>query len=72
MAKVPSLASTSLAKLDPDDEDRIITVRTRLAEAGLRTSELISDSQRYVAGVNGIVAQWDYELAYNHSVSNRG
>ncbi|MCV2351745.1 TonB-dependent receptor [Paucibacter sp. Y2R2-4] len=70
VSKVPSLAGTSLAKLDSDAEDRIITVRTRLGEAGLRTSELISDSQRYVAGVSGTWAQWDYELAYNHSLSS--
>ena len=70
VSKVSSLAGTSLAKLDADDEDRIITVRTRLGEAGLRTSELVSTGQRYVAGVNGLLANWDYELAYNHSVSS--
>jgi iron complex outermembrane receptor protein len=69
VSKVPSLAGTSLAKLDADDEDRIITVRTRLSEAGLRTSELVSSGERYVMGVNGLLANWDYELAYNHSVS---
>ncbi|MCV2367639.1 TonB-dependent receptor [Roseateles oligotrophus] len=69
VSKVPSLAGTRLAKLDADDEDRIITVRTRLSEAGLRTSELVSSGQRYVMGVNGLLANWDYELAYNHSVS---
>ncbi|MDC8773854.1 TonB-dependent receptor [Roseateles albus] len=69
VSKVPSLAGTSLSKLDADAEDRIISVRTRLGEAGLRTSELVSTGQRYVAGVNGTAANWDYELAYNHSLS---
>ena len=69
VGKIPSLAGTSLAKLPADDEDRIITVRTRLFEAGLRTSELVSSAQRYVAGVNGVLANWDYEVAYNRSAS---
>lgn len=66
---VPALAETSLADLPDDDENRLITVRTRLIEAGLRTSELISTGQRYVAGVAGTVSNWDYELALNHSSS---
>jgi len=69
VSKVPALAGTSLAKLAADDEDRIMTVRTRLSEAGLRTSELVSTNQRYVAGVNGTLAKWDYEVAFNHSSS---
>ena len=69
VGKIPSLAGTSLAKLAAGDKGRIITVRTRLAEAGLRTSELVSSGQRYVTGVNGVLAKWDYELAYNHSTS---
>ncbi|MFO1340925.1 MAG: TonB-dependent receptor [Burkholderiaceae bacterium] len=67
---VPALAGTSLALLPQDDENRIITVRTRLAEAGLRTSELISTGQRYVAGLSGLLGNWDYEVALNHSVSD--
>jgi len=66
---IPALAGTSLAKLAADDEDRIITVRTRLNEAGLRTSELVATGQRYVAGVNGTLGAWDYEVALNHSTS---
>lgn len=66
---VPALAGTSLAKLAAGDEDRIITVRTRLVEAGLRTSELVSTGQRYVAGVNGSFNNWDYEIGLNHSTS---
>ncbi|MEK8032299.1 TonB-dependent receptor [Ideonella sp. DXS29W] len=66
---VPALAGTSLASLPADDENRLITVRARLVEAGLRTSELISSGQRYVAGVGGTLGDWDYELAFNHSTS---
>ncbi|MEJ6001307.1 TonB-dependent receptor [Paucibacter soli] len=69
ISKVPALAGTSLAGLAADDEDRVIKVRTRLVEAGLRTSELVSSHQRYVAGVNGTLAKWDYEVAFNHSSS---
>ena len=64
---VKALAGTSLATLAADDEDRIITVRTRLVEAGLRTSELVSTGQRYVAGVTGTFNAWDYEIGLNHS-----
>jgi iron complex outermembrane recepter protein len=66
---VPALAGTSLASLPADDENRIITVRTRLVEAGLRTSELVSTGERYIAGLSGNLVGWDYEVAYNHSVS---
>jgi len=66
---IPALAGTTLTTLDPDDEDRSITARTRLAEAGLRTSELVSTGQRYVLGMNGTVSAWDYEVALNHSTS---
>ena len=67
VSKVSALSKTSLATLDAGDEDRVITVRTRLIEAGLRTSELVSSGQRYVAGVNGVWQGWDYEFAFNHS-----
>ena len=69
VALIPALAGTSLSKLPTDDEDRLITVRTRLVEAGLRTSELVSTGQRYVLGTTGLLAGWDYELALNHSLS---
>jgi iron complex outermembrane receptor protein len=65
---VPALAGTSLASLPAGDENRVITVRTRLAEAGLRTSELVSTAQRYVAGLAGTLADWDYEVGLNHSL----
>jgi iron complex outermembrane receptor protein len=69
VALVSALAGTSLATLPAEDENRIITVRTRLVEAGLRTSELVSTGERYIAGLSGQLAGWDYELAYNHSVN---
>jgi iron complex outermembrane recepter protein len=69
VSRIPALAGTSLASLPEGDENRSITLRTRLVEAGLRTSELISTGQRYVAGVSGIFGNWDYETALNHSVS---
>ena len=65
---VPALAGTSLASLPAGDENRVITVRTRLAEAGLRTNELVSTAQRYVAGLAGTLADWDYEVGLNHSL----
>ncbi len=69
VSRVPAFAGSSLNSLAADDEDRVITVRTRLAEAGLRTSELVSTTQRVVAGMTGLVAGWDYEWALNHSTS---
>jgi iron complex outermembrane receptor protein len=66
---IKSLAGTSLAKLPADDADRSITVRTRLTEAGLRTSELVSTGQRLVLGTTGVLASWDYEWGLNHSIS---
>ncbi|RZL40227.1 MAG: TonB-dependent receptor, partial [Rubrivivax sp.] len=49
---VPALKNTGLAAFDADDERRIIVVRTRLAEAGLRTSELVASANRVVLGTN--------------------
>ncbi|MBQ0929271.1 TonB-dependent receptor [Ideonella sp. 4Y16] len=69
VGKIPFLAFSSLNALAADDEDRIITVRTRLVDAGLRTSELVSTTQRVLAGTNGVLAGWDYEWAVNHSTS---
>ncbi|KQV60636.1 TonB-dependent receptor [Pelomonas sp. Root1217] len=69
VSRVPAFASSALNSLDADDEERIITVRTRLSEAGLRTSELVSTTQRVVAGMTGLVSGWDYEWALNHSTS---
>ena len=69
VALVPAFKDSALNGLDADDEERIITVRTRMAEAGLRTSELVANSTRFVLGTQGIVAGWDYEWALNHSTS---
>ncbi|MBP6902741.1 MAG: TonB-dependent receptor [Burkholderiaceae bacterium] len=69
VSRVPAFAGSALNNLDADDEERIITVRTRLEEAGLRTSEIVSTGQRLVAGTNGVLGGWDYEWAINHSTS---
>lgn len=69
VSRVPILAGSALNNLDADDDERLITLRMRLTEAGLRTSELVSNSQRVVLGMNGLVAGWDYEWALNHSRS---
>ncbi|WP_374673982.1 TonB-dependent receptor [Ideonella sp.] len=60
---IPELQGYGLA------DDDTITVRARLLEAGRRKSELTSTGERYVLGVQGLVAGWDYDAAYNHSVN---
>jgi iron complex outermembrane receptor protein len=52
-----------LAGLPSNDENRMVTVRVRLTEAGNRTSQLVSTGQRYVMGLTGMLADWDYEVA---------
>ena len=69
VSMVPALRNSVLAGPDIDPEDRIVTMRTRLVEAGLRTSELVSTANRFVLGTLGTVGGWDYEWAYNHSTS---
>jgi iron complex outermembrane recepter protein len=66
--RIPALADTGLDQLD-DDVPGEIELRMRLNEAGRRTSELTSESQRYVFGVSGSAAGWDYDVGYNHSVN---
>ncbi|MFL6660063.1 MAG: TonB-dependent receptor [Massilia sp.] len=66
--KIPALANTGLDQLD-DDVPGEIELRMRLNEAGRRTSELTSESQRYVVGVNGTFRSWDYDIGFNHSVN---
>jgi iron complex outermembrane recepter protein len=61
---IPELAATGLAGVDPE-----IEVRTRLTEAGNRRSTLTSEGQRIVLGASGTWAGWDYDTAFNHSVS---
>ncbi|MDC8783921.1 TonB-dependent receptor [Roseateles koreensis] len=66
VSMIPALAATGLADALPDDHS--ITVRTRLLDAGRRTSELTSTGSRFLLGLKGMAAGWDYDLAYNHSV----
>jgi iron complex outermembrane receptor protein len=66
--KIPALANTGLDQLD-DDIPGEIELRMRLNEAGMRTSELTSESQRYVLGLTGTAAGWDYDIGYNRSVN---
>ncbi len=47
----------------------LFDARLREAEAGDRTSTTTSDAQRFVVGVTGLVAGWDYDTAFNHSVN---
>ncbi len=69
VSMIPALKGYGLDSLPAGDENRLVTVRTRLVEAGLRTSELVSSSQRFLAGTNGVLAGWDYEWAINHATS---
>ena len=71
---VPALAGYALdsdeASAD-DDAGHVgdVELRMRLNEAGRRTSELTSESQRYVIGLTGSSNGWDYDMALNHSVN---
>ncbi|WP_347705819.1 TonB-dependent receptor [Roseateles paludis] len=56
---VPSIAATGL------DED--LTVRTRLIDAGPRKSQVLSKGARTLIGLQGSLADWDYDAAINHS-----
>ena len=65
--KIPQLANAGFDELGDDEQN--VEVRTRLFEAGRRTSELTSESQRYVVGVSGSANGWDYDVGFNHSVN---
>ncbi len=67
--RIPQLANTGLDSLVDDDVPGEITVRMRLKEAGNRTSELSSEGQRFVMGVNGVLGAWDYDFGFNYSVN---
>jgi iron complex outermembrane receptor protein len=67
-SQVPALAGTGLDALE-DDFPGELELRMRLAEAGNRASELESTGQRYVLGLQGTAAGWDYDVAFNHSVN---
>ncbi len=64
---IPALAATGLGDALPDD--RSITVRTRMIEAGMRASQLTSTGSRLVVGMNGSLAGWEYDWGLNHSVN---
>nr|WP_316644455.1 TonB-dependent receptor [uncultured Roseateles sp.] len=61
---VPALANTGLDAIDGE-----LQLRMRLNEAGRRTSELTSTGQRFVLGLTGTLAGWDYDIGVNHSVN---
>jgi iron complex outermembrane receptor protein len=67
VSMIPALAATGLGDALPDD--RLITVRTRMLEAGPRASELTSTGSRVVVGMTGTLGAWDYDWGYNHSVN---
>lgn len=67
--KVPQLASTGLDTIEDDDVPGELTLRMRLKEAGNRTSELTSEGQRFVTGLNGRIGEWDYDVGLNQSVN---
>lgn len=46
-----------------------IRLNWRLAEAGGRTNDVDSTTQRFVVGAKGLVAGWDYDAAVNFSES---
>ncbi|WP_038488714.1 TonB-dependent receptor [Janthinobacterium agaricidamnosum] len=64
-SKVPQLANSGLDSTG----DSELQLRMRLGEAGRRTSELTSESQRYVVGLSGVAGGWDYDIGLNHSVN---
>ena len=64
---IPALAATGLAAALPNDRD--ITVRTRLLDAGNRTSELTSTGTRTVLGATGTAGAWDYDVGLAHAVN---
>jgi iron complex outermembrane recepter protein len=46
-----------------------LSIAWRAKDAGRRTDEAISTATRYVLGVKGTIAAWDYEAGYNKSES---
>jgi iron complex outermembrane receptor protein len=65
---IPALAGYDLAS-DEAGGDGEVELRIRLNEAGRRTSELTSESQRYLVGLTGSRNGWDYDIGLNHSVN---
>ena len=46
-----------------------VRFRSRLEEAGLRTSQITSNAQRTVVGLIGNLGNWEYNTAFNHAVN---
>jgi iron complex outermembrane receptor protein len=70
--KIPGLAKYDLESEAASADDDVVgdvELRIRLAEAGRRTSELTSESQRFVVGMTGSVRGFDYDIGLNHSVN---
>ncbi|WP_229263339.1 TonB-dependent receptor [Duganella dendranthematis] len=70
--KVPALAKYDLLSDEASADDDVpgeVQLNMRLFEAGRRTSELTSESQRYVVGWTGSRNGWDYDVGLNHSVN---
>ncbi|RZT08479.1 iron complex outermembrane recepter protein [Duganella sp. CF402] len=65
---VPALAKYDLGSDDAVGDSELL-LRMRVSEAGRRTSELTSESQRYVLGWTGSHNGWDYDVGFNHSVN---
>ncbi len=66
---IPQLANTGLENVTDDDVPGEVSLRMRLKEAGNRTSELTSEAQRFVIGMTGNVAGWDYDVGLNQSIN---
>ncbi|WP_254452189.1 TonB-dependent receptor [Duganella vulcania] len=70
--KIPGLAKYNLDSDEASADDDVVgdvTLRIRLNDAGRRTSELTSESQRYVVGLTGSARGFDYDIGLNHSVN---
>jgi iron complex outermembrane receptor protein len=67
-SKIPALAGYDLGSEEAGGDSEV-GLRIRLTEAGRRTSELTSESQRYVLGWTGSHNGWDYDVGLNHSVN---
>jgi iron complex outermembrane receptor protein len=70
--KIPALAKYDLLSEEASADDDVpgeVQLNMRLFEAGRRTSELTSESQRIVVGWTGSHNGWDYDVGLNHSVN---
>jgi len=70
--RIPALAKYDLMSEEASADDDVagdVELRIRLNDAGRRTSELTSESQRFVVGLTGSANGFDYDVALNHSVN---